>query len=687
MQLAKVKISNFRSFRKEQVIEIDKLSVLIGSNSSGKTTFLNALLRMFGDLSSDREIKRSDFHIPCNIEPDSIDENEFSIEVIFEFPEAIEKSAIAKISIPPFFESFIINEKNKPPYIRIRLEATWQRSNQPEGIIESSIFFVVSPESKKFEDKDKKRIDKSQLSLIKVIYIPAQRNPSAQLKMASGTMIWRLINGVNFNSEFKGSVKEKIAEVNNIIDEHRGITELKRIMEGEWKRYHKDNRYENLELNFNTNDIESILSKIEPSFTPTETGNDYRIDDLGDGLRSMFYFSLVSSLLKAEESTLKEKIEHPEVVDDDRTFSFSPPVITIMAVEEPENHIAPHLLGKVMLNLKDLSCSSNAQVIISSHSPAIIKRIEPTDIRHFRNCKEELCTIVNKILLPDEVSESYKYVKEAVKAYPELYFSSLIILGEGDSEEIVLPKVLEVIDVEANANEIAIVPLGGRHVNHFWKLLNQLHIPFITLLDLDLERFGGGWGRIKYVLKQLMEIGYSKEDILELEDGSILSDKELEDMHNWNDSTKEGRENLFAWISFLEKYNVFFSSPLDIDFLMLKYFKNEYISIIEKNEGPEIKIDKNMKKINLLTKDELESKAYKERKAHDVGRTLKDNEKKGEWYTEEEKDLMVWYNYFFLNRGKPSTHIAAINTMQDKVLLANLPELFVRLTDAIKESL
>ena len=41
-------------------------------------------------------------------------------------------------------------------------------------------------------------------------------------------------------------------------------------------------------------------------------------------------------------------------------------------------------------------------------------------------------------------------------------------------------------------------PISGRHVNHFWRLLNDLEIPFITLLDLDRERDGGGWGRIKY---------------------------------------------------------------------------------------------------------------------------------------------------------------------------------------------
>lgn len=36
------------------------------------------------------------------------------------------------------------------------------------------------------------------------------------------------------------------------------------------------------------------------------------------------------------------------------------------------------------------------------------------------------------------MSNQYKSIKEAVKAYPELYFAKLVILGEGDSEEITI---------------------------------------------------------------------------------------------------------------------------------------------------------------------------------------------------------------------------------------------------------
>lgn len=52
-------------------------------------------------------------------------------------------------------------------------------------------------------------------------------------------------------------------------------------------------------------------------------------------------------------------------------------------------------------------------------------------------------TKVRAITLPDKekLADQYKFIKEAVKAYPELYFAKLVVLGEGDSEEIILPKI------------------------------------------------------------------------------------------------------------------------------------------------------------------------------------------------------------------------------------------------------
>jgi hypothetical protein len=52
---------------------------------------------------------------------------------------------------------------------------------------------------------------------------------------------------------------------------------------------------------------------------------------------------------------------------------------------------------------------------------------------------------------------------EAVKAYPEIYFAKLVVLGEGDSEQVILPKILEHYGQDIDAHSISVVPLDGRH--------------------------------------------------------------------------------------------------------------------------------------------------------------------------------------------------------------------------------
>ena len=408
---------------------------------------------------------------------------------------------------------------------------------------------------------------------------------------------------------------------------------------------------------------------------------------MGDGLRSLFYISMVDSILDVEEFISREIGEKEE---SERSFLSIPPQLTIVALEEPENHISPHLLGKLMMNLKSIALKDNSQVIISSHSPAIVKRIEIENVRYFRMNDDSLSTEVRNITLPNKENsgEQYKYIKEAVRAYPELYFAKLVILGEGESEEIILPKFLEAYGDRIDSSGVSVVPLGGRYVNHFWRLLSDLNIPHITLLDLDREREGGGWGRIKYVLKQLISLGIPKEKLLKLENGEILPDECFENMHTW-DVAKIKSMN--TWIAFLEKYNVFFSYPLDIDFMMLEWFEDEYKGTLSTNEGPRLSIvDEDGKNCKILINDENIKQyqaEYDNRKKHDIRSTLKRESGDGATFTDKQKDSMVWYNYFFLNRGKPTTHFLLLARMSDEKLKSNTPTVLRRLIDKAHELL
>ena len=658
MQLTKIILSNYRCFGEESTtIEINNLTGFIGHNSSGKTALLSALMKLFGEKSSDRIIERSDFHIPESIDPDSVTKNELYIEAQFEFPE-LERDEDS-ISIPVFFKNMVVSEPGGKPYLRIRLEANWEKSSNPEGSIDSNVYYITST-TEEINPEDKRNIKRHDLDQIKMIYVPAIRKPDEQLKNVSGTIISRLLNGISWSEQTKAKIKTKVSETEEIFFEEKGVESLKKSLETQWNSYHKDIRYSNPKINFNSTNLETILKKVEVTFSPTETHRDYRVEELGDGLRSLFYLSLVNTFLEIEEEILKSINDGKE----EDIFTLIPPVLTIVAVEEPENHISPHLLGRVVEKLNLISTKENSQTILTSHSPAIVKRIEPTNIRYFRICKEHECTKVKSIILPDEEKEAeqFKFVKEAVLAYPELYFAKLVVLGEGDSEEIIIKKMIELKAESVDSSEISIVPLGGRHVNHFWRLLNDLEIPFITLLDLDRERDGGGWGRIKYAIQQLIKIGYDKNALLKTTKG-ILSDENFERMHTWDVAKTE---IMSGWIERLKSYDVYFSAPLDIDFAMLQSFKDKYISALTSGEGPRIKDHGKIQDIviNEDTEDTLKN-VYEDRIKSDIKSTLKQEGGDGSTYTEVEKELMIWYSYFFLGRGKPTTHLSLFSNNTD----------------------
>jgi predicted ATP-dependent endonuclease of OLD family len=658
MKLTRIIVSNYRCFGKESTtVDINNLTGFIGHNSSGKTALLSALIKLFGEKPSDRIIERSDFHIPESVEPDSVAMNELYIEAQFEFPEL--EFDDENISIPVFFKNMVVSETNGKPYLRIRLEANWEKSSNPEGSIDSNIYYITST-TEEIETEDKHTVKRHDLDQIKVIYVPAIRKPDEQLKNVSGTIISRLLNGINWSDKTKAKIKTKAIETEKVFFEEKGVESLKNSLEYQWNGYHKDMRYSNPKINFNSTDLETILKKVEVTFSPTETSREYRVEELGDGLRSLFYLSLVNTLLEIEEEILKSI----NAGEEQEAFTLLPPILTIVAVEEPENHISPHLLGRVVEKMNLISTKENSQTILTSHTPAIIKRIEPTDIRYFRICKDYECTQVKSLTLPDEEKEEeqFKFVKEAVLAYPELYFAKLVVLGEGDSEEIIIKKMIELKAKSIDSSEISIVPLSGRHVNHFWRLLKDLDIPFITLLDLDRERDGGGWGRIKYAIQQLVNIDYDKKLFLKTSNW-VITDDQFEKMHNWH-VTKT--QVMSEWIDMLKDYDVYFSSPLDIDFAMLQSFKDKYISLLASKEGPRIIAHGKIQDLVINDDTEIEIKtAYQDRISSDIRATLKQEGGDGSTYSEKDKELMIWYSYFFLGRGKPTTHLSLFSKYDD----------------------
>lgn len=408
------------------------------------------------------------------------------------------------------------------------------------------------------------------------------------------------------------------------------------------------------------------MRQVQAVFGPAPGGGEAELERLSDGLKSLFYLSLIMAVFGIETAAAGGA-EGSKHFDD---ALVDAPALTVFAIEEPENHIAPHYLGRIIASVRSAIGTGRAQALLTSHSPSVMERVEPREVRHMRLDVETSTAQVNVLTFPPSKSEEYKYIREAVRAHPELYFSRLVVLGEGDSEEIVLKHIAKAMGVEVDLSFVSVVPLGGRHVNHFWRLLDDLDIPHLTLLDFDQERHGGGWGRIQYAVRELLKLDDDRSRFPDV-DGGPLEDDELDEMDGWDISDTK---LLAAWIKALEELNVFFSAPLDFDFLLLQSYPDAYKVIPEDGDGPDI--------------PEEDDEDFDEEVAAVVKAVLKPKGGKGDSYAEADKeDLFFWYRYLFLGRGKPASHLDAMSRLTPKELREECPDVLDRLCDAMKQSL
>jgi hypothetical protein len=475
----------------------------------------------------------------------------------------------------------------------------------------------------------------------------------------STTILARLLRAIVWSDEIRTAVATASDSIATSFAGEAGMQSVGEAIARTWLELSAGSHYRNVTLRPATSRLEDWLRRMEAALGPAPDRLSAGVERLSEGQKSLFYLSLIAATFALEEKVVQESEVAGLSAD-----VLAPPVLSVLAVEEPENHLSPHYLGRIRRALDRVAGSARGQVVYTSHAPSMLTRVEPEFVRHFRLDAASQTSRVSEILLPEKASEAHTYVREAVRAFPELYFARAVVLGEGDSEQVVLPRFAEALGEPLDPRFVAVAPLGGRHVNHFWRLLSNLEIPFVTLLDLDRERFGGAWARIHYVTEQLLARGISRAELLTTEDGGkthVLSAQEFEELRDWGTEVE-----LDPWIRDLEKHDVFFSAPLDLDFLLLRAFSKAYKETVPKGGGPRMP----------KTAPEIA-----ERLKAATSSVLKDEGGDGSSYSVAEVADFPWYVNLFLSHSKPTTHLMALASLTNEKLVGGMPPVLRRLLD------
>ncbi|MEW2550412.1 AAA family ATPase [Streptomyces zhihengii] len=652
MFIEKLVLKNFKCFGpKGTSIRLDPgITALIGANGSGKTAACQALLRLFGMSAKERAVRVDDFHVPLD-ETDAPPIRELTIEAVLAFPEldgdddggdteGEKRQSQDEFSrlVPEFFRRMAATEDGDLK-VRVVLQAEWVDDGTVEGAI-TETRVIVNTLAEEYGEDDYAPLTPVERSRIQMVYIPASRDGVRQVTSFLRGRLWR---AAQWSRGLRDLVSEHAAEVAEKFTDEPVVQVVEGALTTRWQQLHAAGVHSGPKLRLLDGDFDQLVRDSELVFKPDRNGRPRPARTLSDGQRSLLHLALVAAALDVEGA-----INDGKHADDFALDGAHMPNLTLIAVEEPENSLSPFFLSRIITQLQELSGSTATQTVLSSHSASVMSRIRPEDVRYLRTEPATATASVREITLPEDTTEAGKYVREAVRAHPELYFAKFVVLGEGDTEELVIPRIAQAHGVQLDPSFIAMVPLGGRHTNHMWMLLNDLDIPHATLLDLDYGKEGAGPGRLRDACKRLAASGLKPLEGLtgydEIDD--ITDDLEV--------------DAILPILKHLRTFGVFYATPLDLDYAMLRAFEDAYTHLESGDRGPG---------------------------AGDPIITVmgENGTRENYWRNAERLVLLGWYRYLFVNRSKPSSHMSALGRLSDAELKADAPNVLKALVRHIKE--
>jgi putative ATP-dependent endonuclease of the OLD family len=645
MKIEKVRLCNFQSFGPTPTtIDLEEITYVLGPNGSGKTAALEALSRLFSPLQVQRRVQPEDFHVPMGRTPEDLAEEERKLwlEAEVSFPEAADDDPHP--SVPPNFAHMSIDSADGTPGIRVRLSAVLAA----DGEVDEKLEYVleVGEDGEPVRTSNMSRHDRGH---IEVHYLPARRDPAHQIAYTAASLIGRTLRAADWTSE-RGALRDLTSQLTAALTENKVVENIGIHLEGEWTGLHKGAFFHKPAIAFGRGELEGVLNQLTVTFSPSHSGTPLPFERLSDGQKSLLYIALVLSWQEMSRKVLAQQ----EGMGLD-PIRLRPPVHTVIALEEPENSLAPQYLGRIVRQLREACGKGDSQALIATHASTLLRRVQPEAIRFLR-LDSARQTTVSRVHLPSNDEEAAKYVREAVEAFPELYFARMVVLGEGASEQVVLPRVLAAAGIAEDDASVSVVPLGGRHVNHFWRLLSDLGIPHVTLLDLDSARHHGGWGRVRNAMKQINKVNprsYAEPEI----DGLPKWDADEEFPRFDASSTEESSTDRSNAVKKLEAHGVFFSHPVDLDLMMLAAFGDAY------GTNPREPDEKTL--IAVLGK----GRAREERIDAQTQKLYED------------------YREKFDLKSKPATHLAGLAQLTNDELVEGLPDVLGRLVSAVRSRL
>lgn len=489
MRICRVKIENFRNFKFLDV-NLGQNIVLVGENKSGKSNFIEAL-RLVLDPSlsdNDRRLEASDFWDGTGELP--FDGREIKISIQFtdfadsENPEQLPLSWLSDCLI-----------ETTPKKIA-QITYLYFNDGENESPVADDYNFKIYPGINKDKQFDYKGMQKS----IPLQVIEALRDIASDARVWHRSPLKKLLDLSDISSnELKPfadrikAISDEILQIPSILALESDINARTGSMVG--KLYQVDT-----ELGLNATTPEAILETLR---LYAEGEKHRSLDQISLGMQNVLYLALLSLLLEKKQIRINKKKE---------------PFLPLMALEEPEAHLHPHLQRLVFKDFLALAETRKQPVIITTHSPHLASSASLNDLVLLRQSgKGSIATSAfdfTKTLAPREKKDLERFL-DITKS--EMLFSKGVIFVEGDVEVLLVSEFANILGRPLDTFGISICNVYGTEFRHVVTLAHKFQIPFVVLTDGDKFRPVKGMQRaidlieiISLPIKQKLQVFYDQ---------------------------------------------------------------------------------------------------------------------------------------------------------------------------------
>ena len=468
--VTEVRVRNYRCLRSVDVA-LDFLTVLIGQNNAGKTSFLNALFAAIG--AGQRVISSDDVFLQ-KTEVSAPKDRVIAIDLLVRPTDDQGKIIDVFPQGSPWLELWglgVVQDEDELDLVAIRTQFKWN-TIKGEYVLERRFLKDWQKDGAKWEDS--KPVEKvtavssQQIEPLAVYLLDAKRDIAEDLRTRSS--FWnKMVEDHGLSAEDVERIEETLSDINkDIVESSDVLTHIQSHLKG----FH-----ETLSCEENSVSITPLarhlrdLSRGMDVVLSTRGAPPFPLNQQGMGTRSLGTFFTFWAFTTWRQKQGKSSAVHP-----------------MMAMEEPETHLHPQAQRSLFRQINRMP----GQRIISTHSPYICGQSEIAHIRHFSKqaeetlvCRIDLGTGANK--LTDE--DLRKIDRQVMNTRGDMLFARALIFFEGETEEQAVPDFAERYwGKHPNDLGYSLIGVGGKgNYLPFLRMAVSFKIPWYIFSDGEAD--------------------------------------------------------------------------------------------------------------------------------------------------------------------------------------------------------